>query len=236
VPLLLKLPRNAHGGERVSAPVALVDVYPTLLELAGVPADAGRLHGQSLLARLGASAPREERAHFTEGGHVEQYALTLGRWRLIEERPGSESADYSLLTHPRVPDEWLRAHAPELLTRPLTEPLLRALSARPGFEAAVRALRAELAGPYYSLYDAESDPGDLHDLAAAQPELVARLKPLLEAEKERSRRARKEAKAVVRAALSPAQIAELEKLGYGGGGDEEENDAEENDAAPERGE
>lgn len=215
VPLLVKLPHSAHGGSRVRHPVALVDVYPTLLELAGIPAAPERLHGKSLLARLGPErAPESARAHFSEGGHVEQYALTLDKWRLVEERPGSESSEASLLTHPRVPDEWLREHCPELLTLPLTRTRLSELLVRDGFREALRELRGLVAGPYYSLYDREADPGDLHDLAATQPEEVERLKGLLEIEKARSRAARKEAKAVVPPTLSPEALQALDALGY----------------------
>ena len=48
VPLLVRLPGNRFGGQRVGAPVALVDVMPTLLELAQAPVPAG-LSGRSLL-------------------------------------------------------------------------------------------------------------------------------------------------------------------------------------------
>jgi arylsulfatase A-like enzyme len=220
VPLFLKLPGNAHGGERKSKPVALVDVYPTLLELAGISSEGG--HGTSLLRALEGHKETAERSLFSEGGHVEQYALTLGRWRLVEEFPGSESGEAALLTHPRVSDEWLRAHASELLTRPLTQALLSELSARPGFPAAVAELRRTLAGPYDSLYDVEADPAGQRDLAAEHPELVARLKPLLEREKARSRQARAEADPILaRPARSAAERAALEALGYGGGSDDE---------------
>ncbi|HEX6883041.1 MAG TPA: sulfatase [Planctomycetota bacterium] len=224
VPLLVKLPGNRHGGRSVSEPVALVDVYPTLLELAGVPPDPERLHGASLLARI-ESTSRAERPHFSESGHVEQYALTLGCWRLVEEFPGSESSDAALLSHPRVPDEWLRRHAPEILARPLSKPLLAELLARPGFPARLRELRALVAGPYHGLYDTCRDPAQLVDLSAQEPERLAHLKKLLEAEKARARAAQAEARPVRRtAALSPADLEALEALGYGGEATSEKKD------------
>jgi choline-sulfatase len=48
VPLLLKLPGSRRGGTRVAAPAQLVDVYPTLLALAGAAVPRG-LPGRSLL-------------------------------------------------------------------------------------------------------------------------------------------------------------------------------------------
>jgi choline-sulfatase len=48
VPLLLKLPGSRLSGGSVTAPAQLIDVVPTFLRLAGVPAPAG-LAGESLL-------------------------------------------------------------------------------------------------------------------------------------------------------------------------------------------
>jgi choline-sulfatase len=48
VPLVLRLPRHARAGETVDAPVSLLDLAPTLLELAGAPREPG-LEGRSLL-------------------------------------------------------------------------------------------------------------------------------------------------------------------------------------------
>jgi len=48
VPLLLKLPANQNAGKRVMAKARLVDVAPTMLEIAGVPVPS-QMQGQSLL-------------------------------------------------------------------------------------------------------------------------------------------------------------------------------------------
>lgn len=221
VPLLLKLPGNEHGGQRIERPVALVDVYPTLLELAGAAPDPGRLHGESLLTTLDGSAPERERTVLSEGGHVEQYALTQGCWRLVEEFPGSESSEASLLSHPRVSDDWLRANCPELLTQPLTKTLLKEILARPGFDQRLQELRKLVAGPYYALFDLCHDPEERRDLSGQESEVLARMKRALEAEKERSRAAQREAEVSgIREALSPEARAQLDTLGYGGVGSE----------------
>jgi arylsulfatase A-like enzyme/Flp pilus assembly protein TadD len=52
VPLVLRLPGGRDGGRRVARPVALIDVFPTLLELAGLPlppeiAGVSLLHGST---------------------------------------------------------------------------------------------------------------------------------------------------------------------------------------------
>jgi len=215
VPLVVKWPRNLHAGTQEDDAVALVDVYPTLLEAAGVPLEGLELEGRSLRAALQADGAAAERAIFSEGGHVEQYALTLGRWRLIEERPGAESGEASLLTHPSVRTEWLQQHAPELLSRPLDEPLLKELLARPGLKEAVQALRKELAGPYHRLHDLEADP--TRDVAPEHPEVVARLLPLLEEHRARARRSAESAVSTgFRPSLPDSARDALEALGYGG--------------------
>lgn len=57
VPLIMRFPGARHGGSRVVAPVQLVDLYPTLLDHAGleVPAHAS---GFSLLPRIGGEERR----------------------------------------------------------------------------------------------------------------------------------------------------------------------------------
>lgn len=61
VPLIVKLPGSRRGGEAVAAPVQLIDVAPTLLELAGIDPPAP-LPGTSLLRFLAAGGPPPELA------------------------------------------------------------------------------------------------------------------------------------------------------------------------------
>jgi arylsulfatase A-like enzyme len=58
VPLLLKLPQNQNAGKRVATRARLVDIAPTVLEIAGVPVPS-QMQGQSLLriARTNADQP-----------------------------------------------------------------------------------------------------------------------------------------------------------------------------------
>jgi choline-sulfatase len=119
VPLLLRLPDRTRAGERVSAPVSLLDVAPTLLELAdarlddGLPAD-----GESLLA------PRHDRLVLSEY-HVEKvrapcFMARRGAYKLIHVH----GHDERLFDVDADPGEWedlsgrpdLRATADELRT------------------------------------------------------------------------------------------------------------------------
>jgi arylsulfatase A-like enzyme len=74
VPLLVRMPGGAGGGRRVSAQTALLDVMPTVLDLAGATAPAG-IHGNSLRPWLeGKEGP----------GH--DYVFSEGLMRMISAR------------------------------------------------------------------------------------------------------------------------------------------------------
>lgn len=60
VPLIMRFPGDAHAGERVTRPVALLDVLPTILDVTGLTDAAGTVRGASLLPSLsGSGAPAE---------------------------------------------------------------------------------------------------------------------------------------------------------------------------------
>src|SRR5262249_3631824 len=69
VPLLLKLPQNMNAGKRIHARTKLVDIAPTILEVAGV-AVPSQMQGQSLLriakANPGTDQPAYARSEFPQ--------------------------------------------------------------------------------------------------------------------------------------------------------------------------
>jgi pentatricopeptide repeat protein len=102
VPLLLKLPGSRLGGTSVAAPAQLVDVYPSLLSLAGLAPPPG-LPGRSLLElRDGAGGGERElyaetaypRLHF---GWSELSSLIRGRFHYIH---GPDPELYDLAADP----------------------------------------------------------------------------------------------------------------------------------------
>jgi choline-sulfatase len=99
VPLIVAGP-GATAGQRCAQPAELLDIYPTLVELAGLPPRSD-LEGESLLPQLeDASTPRDRPAITThnQGNH----AVRSERWRYIRYADGSEE----LYDMPADPREW----------------------------------------------------------------------------------------------------------------------------------
>jgi arylsulfatase A-like enzyme len=88
VPLVIVAPGVTEPGTRIETPVSLVDLYPTLVELAGLPKKPG-LDGETLLPLLkNPKAARETPAitTFLQGNH----AVVTKDWRYIRYADGSE--------------------------------------------------------------------------------------------------------------------------------------------------
>jgi arylsulfatase A-like enzyme len=214
VPLIVKLPGREAAGTRVAESVQLVDVYATLLDLVGHEPYAW-LHGRSLLP-LARGESRARAATFSEGGHVKQFMVEDGGWKLVELWPGQDTGDVSVLTHPRVDDAWLSTHFPALVGEALTPALFARLrSEDPGYADKLADLRARLQGPFYELYDLTNDRDERRDVAGEEPQIVARLRGLLEAEKARARQAQANVRHVVQPkSWSGEARRQLEALGY----------------------
>ena len=88
------------AGQRCSSPVSLVDLYPTLVELAGLPERAG-LEGLSLKPLLDNPRSGTDRAVVTTFGKG-RHSVRSGSWRLIRYEDGSSEL-YNLA---RDPNEW----------------------------------------------------------------------------------------------------------------------------------
>jgi arylsulfatase A-like enzyme len=102
VPLLVVPPRRSSAAYRAegavcSQPVGLIDLYPTLLELCGLPG-RGDLDGRSLVASLREPAsPREPVVTTFDYGN---YSVRDARWRFIRYQDGSEEMyDHDVDSH-----------------------------------------------------------------------------------------------------------------------------------------
>ncbi|WP_414663136.1 sulfatase [Horticoccus sp. 23ND18S-11] len=99
VPLIFAGPGIARGG-RSTQPAELLDLYPTLVELSGLPARTD-LEGLSLVPQLrNAQAPRARPAitSHNQGNH----GVRSERWRYIRYADGTEE----LYDHANDPREW----------------------------------------------------------------------------------------------------------------------------------
>ena len=95
VPLILSVPGSEHAGERSAALVELLDLYPTLVELAGLPQPTG-LEGTSLVPLVDDPSATVKRAAFTQHprpayykGHVPEvmgYSVRSNQYRYTEWR------------------------------------------------------------------------------------------------------------------------------------------------------
>ena len=80
-PLIVRMPKGAHGGMRHQALVQTVDLFPTVLSALGLPPVAG-VHGEDLLSLV-----RGERTKLRDyavlGMDAEEYALRTHDWHFI---------------------------------------------------------------------------------------------------------------------------------------------------------
>jgi arylsulfatase A-like enzyme len=100
VPLIIAAPGVAAPGSRCDEPVSLVDLYPTLLDLCGLP-DYALLDGESLRPQLiDPDSPRKRPAYTINNGRHQ--SVRSKRWRYIRYSDGTEE----LYDHQNDPTEY----------------------------------------------------------------------------------------------------------------------------------
>ena len=92
VPLIVRYPERFPAGRRVDAPVMLVDVMPTVLDLAGASTPEG-LAGRSLLALVAPRGTPEPREAYSEllYRYGQAQALVQGDAKLVRMTKGEQS-------------------------------------------------------------------------------------------------------------------------------------------------
>jgi uncharacterized sulfatase len=98
VPLIVRYPKAAVPGARAAGIVELLDLFPTLTELAGLPSAEG-LHGTSFMRLLKEPQGAGKPAAFADdarGGH----AVYTKDWAYIERQPVGEYELYNLGADP----------------------------------------------------------------------------------------------------------------------------------------
>ena len=124
IPFMIHVPHQTGeqaGGLRRTEPVSLVDVVPTLAELAGLPVDSR--DGQSLVPLLTKTSEESEPAsravfahRFLKGRQEELWAVIKDGWKLILHTPKNELQLFDLAHDPQerrnvAPDEPARVQA-----------------------------------------------------------------------------------------------------------------------------
>lgn len=100
VPLIIAAPGVTDPGARCSQPVNLIDLYPTLIALTGVPVRE-ELAGHSLVPLL--KDPRAEWEHPSITTYLpDNHAVRTEHWRYIRYASGDEE----LYDHRKDPNEW----------------------------------------------------------------------------------------------------------------------------------
>jgi arylsulfatase A-like enzyme len=137
VPMILRLPGGDHAGRVVETPVSVVDVAPTVLDLAGIGAPESAFHGRSLLPALGAEPaepagaavlvevdyePPRADAKFPR---LHRRALVLGRHKLIRDELSGRVELYDVISDPHERDD--RAAAQPEVVRALQDEMDRQL-------------------------------------------------------------------------------------------------------------
>jgi arylsulfatase A-like enzyme/zinc transporter ZupT len=91
-PLLMRYPKVVPAGGATPALVEFVDIFPTVLDLCGVPVPAN-VQGRSLLPLLKGKTRTHRRKVFIEYAPNDEAAVRDERWKLIYERGKSHRAD-----------------------------------------------------------------------------------------------------------------------------------------------
>ena len=148
-----------------------------------------------------------------ECGRLSSNSVTEGEWRLVVSTPGNR-IQCVMSARGRA---WLAEHHPELDPMFFVEHGIGgALAKDPRAEAVLAEAMEALRGPFAELYHVPSDPYFHVDLAAEQPEVVARLLQRLTEAQEHSALERKRVPVTSEPTTAPADLEELRLLGYAG--------------------
>jgi arylsulfatase A-like enzyme len=131
IPLIIRDAKTIPQGRRVSTPVESIDIFPTLLDIAGLPIP-GDLDGRSL---IGVIDERPVYADLSE--HQRRLAsVTAGDWKLIRDQRDGREQLYDLETDPGETTDRLAQNREKasalsaLLSRRLAEDETRRAQAR----------------------------------------------------------------------------------------------------------
>jgi arylsulfatase A-like enzyme len=192
VPLLVVWPGHLPAGLRVSEPVSLLDVLPTVLELAGLPPTSVQ-QGRSLVPLMGEPGPLASRpvileqvqAHKESGLMVGHLEMIDGRWAAsMEILPEELETQYRSKESLKTAGGWRAARPHRFST------------------------------PRLLLYDLEADPHCLSNVNDAHPEKVKKYTAMLLRHLEENRVLAERFEPAPPVEAGEAQLEALRTLGY----------------------
>jgi arylsulfatase A-like enzyme len=108
VPLIIGHPTLIPEGRRIDTPVQTLDIMPTVLDAAGVPAEDG-VQGRSLLPLLRGDGVGSALL-FSSNGNGRSYAVRDGDWKLIVDRTTGTDRLYDLGDDPGEQHDLSKRH------------------------------------------------------------------------------------------------------------------------------
>jgi arylsulfatase B len=107
VPACIRWPAGIKGGRKVTAPMANIDVLPTLMSIAGKNQHGGKpLDGLNVLPNITGETNQLDRDlffyHGQSGNQSELYALTTPQWKLVVLGPNIIESDFKSDKHQRM--------------------------------------------------------------------------------------------------------------------------------------
>jgi len=99
-PLIISVPEKIEKNRLCKSPVSLIDIYPTLIELCGLP-EREELDGKSFVPLLQNPDAKWDKPVLTTYGKG-NHAIRTERWRYIHYFDGTEE----LYDHQIDPEEW----------------------------------------------------------------------------------------------------------------------------------
>jgi len=168
VPCIARWPGKIPAGHVSMQPALMPDLFATTLAAAGIAAPADRaLDGRDILPLFASDAPSPHDYIF--GQHGEKLAVVRdARWKLHVLAPNLGPANLA-----KSGERWIDPRGPDGVT--ILAPYEQAQpTAHPG------PTTGEPPKPM-QLFDLQNDPAEQHDVAVANPEIVARLKKAYDA-------------------------------------------------------
>jgi iduronate 2-sulfatase len=170
VPLMIWTPDMKTRGEKTDALVELVDIFPTLCELAGLP-KPGHLEGHSFAPLLEDPHQSWKKAAFSQYPNP-----ALREWAANPLSPAMRETWFGPLI--AEVENRIKSQMGERWDRELFEQHLTGFTMRTDrYRLVLWKDRRDMDAPplYVELFDHQSDPGETQNIARQHPELVERL-------------------------------------------------------------